>query len=276
MLAPLVERALTVPLHDDLWRAKVQGPVTGKWSESQGLRDLMGYHLLGYAYDFAAPFMSEADRAPVRQVIARSTAGRLWMGARLPHHFRNWNWCAVGLGQPLLALAIEGEEGYDPRVPKLGAQIARDYLTYGISPQGSSTEAVGYTQFGFVWANPFLLAMARRGDDLLTHGHFRNMLSWYAQTLTPDDRAWSSYGDGDGGDTGPSLGTALLWKRFLPQDPLADFTLQRVTASLGDKIDKVHQHLIEWCWSATPAPPTTRAARPSTSPPPGSTPPAAA
>lgn len=243
MLAPLVDRALQVPLHDDLWRAKVQGPVTGKWSESQGLRDLMGYHLLGYAYDFAAPWMSEAQRAPVRSVIARTTAGRLWMGGRLPHHFRNWNWCAVGLGQPLLALAIEGEEGYDARVPKLGADIARDYLTYGISPSGSSTEAVGYTQFGFVWANPFLLAMARRGDQPFTHGHFRNMLSWYAHSMEADGTTWTSHGDG--GDTGPSLGTALLWKHVLPNDPLADFTLQRVTASLGDKIGKVHQHIIE-------------------------------
>jgi hypothetical protein len=243
MLSPLVDRALQVPLHDDLWRAKVQGPVTGKWSESQGLRDLMGYHLVGYAYDFAAPFMSEAERAPVRSVIARTTAGRLWMGARLPHHFRNWNWCAVGLGQPLLALAIEGEEGYDARVPTLGAEIARDYLTYGISPSGASTEAVGYTQFGFVWANPFFLAMARRGDNQLTHDHFRNMLSWYAHSMEADGMSWTSHGDG--GDAGPSLGTALLWKRFYPQDALADFTLQGVSASLGDKIGKVHQHIIE-------------------------------
>ena len=243
MLAPLVERAMNVPLYDDMWRAKVQGPVTGKWSESQGLRDLMGYQLVGYAYDFAAPWMAEADRAPVRSIIARTTANRLWMGGRLPHHFRNWNWCAVGLGQPLLALAIEGEEGYDPRVPKLGGDIARDYLTYGISPSGASTEAVGYTQFGFVWANPFLLAMARRGDVQLTQDHFRNMLTWYAHSMEAEGTTWTSHGDG--GDTGPSLGTALLWKRFFPTDALADFTLQRVTASLGEKLGKGQDHIIE-------------------------------
>ena len=37
----------------------------------------------------------------------------------------------------------------------MGVQIVRDYLTYGISANGFSTEAVGYTQFGLVWANPF-------------------------------------------------------------------------------------------------------------------------
>jgi hypothetical protein len=217
MIQPGIEKAQTVAMADDSWRAKTSGPVTGSTLADQGLRDGVGGHLLGYAYDFAWPFMTEAQRATTRKTIALATAGKLWMGGRLPNHFRNWNWIAVGLQQPLLALSIEGEEGYDPRVFKLGVELARDYLTYGISPAGMSTEAVGYTQFGFVWGNPFIIAAQRRGEDLLGHSHHRAMIDWYLHANIPSRTAWLSHGDG--GDGGPSVNTLLMWRYFFPEDP---------------------------------------------------------
>ena len=239
LIKPLLDAALKVPLNDDLWRAKITGPVTGFPGSPQGMRDAMAYHDLGYAYDFAHQFMDESQRDMVRSVIAEATAGKLWMGARLPHHFRNWNWCAVGLGQPLLALSIEGEKGYDPRVYKMGVDIARDYLTYGISPKGVSTEAIGYTQFGLVWANPFFVAAARRGDNLLVQDHHRSMIDWYLASMEPGEAGWTSHGDG--GVFGPSLPTMLMWKTFYPSDPAVDLLLGRVLktapAYTGAKLD---------------------------------------
>ena len=246
---PLIARFLDQPLADDVWRVKVSGPTTGDWGESQGLRDLVGMHLLGYAYDFTFNDMTEPQRDQVRRVIALVTAGRIWMGAQLPHHWRNWNWVAIGLSQPLLALAIEGEAGYDPRVYALGVEIARDYLTHAISPAGCSTEAVGYTQFGLVWGLPFLVAAARRGDNLLVHGHHRAMIDWYLHSMEPFAPAWERTVDGDaeqrernlppvwtshgdGGDEGPSLGTLTMWKYFFPEDPKIDF-LWRVAVHGG-------------------------------------------
>ena len=226
LIKPLLDAALKAPLNDDLWRAKVTGPVTGFPGSPQGMRDAMAYHDLGYAYDFAHQFMDESQRDTVRSVIAEATAGKLWMGARLPHHFRNWNWCAVGLSQPLLALSIEGEKGYDPRVYKMGVDIARDYLTYGISPKGVSTEAIGYTQFGLVWANPFFVAATRRGENLLTQDHHRSMVDWYLASMEPGEAGWTSHGDG--GVFGPSLPTMLMWKTFYPSDPTIDLLLRRV------------------------------------------------
>ena len=137
------------------------------------------------------------NATPCAAFIAKATYGELWMGGRLPHHFRNWNWIMVGMGQPLLSLAIEGEKGYDPRVYKLAVQIARDYLTYAITGKGFSTEAVGYTQFGLVWGDPFMVAAARRGDNLLVQNHHRAMLDWYH----PYPRA-------DASITGPAMATA--------------------------------------------------------------------
>ena len=224
LIGPHLEKVLSGPMNDDVWRAKTSGPTTGYGSSDQGMREGVGGHLLGYAYDFSYNFMTQAQRSTVRGVIATATKGRLWLGARLPHHFRNWNWIVVGLQQPLLALAIEGEEGFDPRVYKLGVEIARDYLTYGISPTGQSTEAVGYTQFGLVWGNPFFVAATRRGDNLLAHSHHRAMLDWYLQSLEPSLDHFTSHGDG--GDGPPAIWTLAMWKYFYPKDLRANFLWQ--------------------------------------------------
>ncbi|MDR2676229.1 MAG: hypothetical protein LBC18_15545 [Opitutaceae bacterium] len=249
MIRPGIERAFSQPMHDDVWRARTSGPVTGTIVSDQGMRDGVGGHLLGYAYDFAWPCMTDAQRDIVRATIAEATAGKLWMGARLPHHFRNWNWIACGLQQPLLALAIEGESGYDPRVYKLGVEIARDYLTHGISPSGMSTEAVGYTQFGFVWGNPFLAAAARRGDNLLCHSHFRAMIDWYIHSMEPSREHWTSHGDG--GDSGPSLETLSFWRHHFPDDPKIELVWRELMHATKNKALQGKFHIIEpLAWAA--------------------------
>lgn len=249
MVRPGIERSAELPMNDDSWRVKTSGPQTGSQMSDQGIRDGVGGHLLGYAYDFAWPFMTEAQRTTVRKTIAAATAGKLWMGARLPHHFRNWNWVAVGLQQPLLALAIEGEEGYDPRVFRLGVELAQDYLTYGISPTGMSTEAVGYTQFGLVWANPFIVAAQRRGENLLGHGHHRAMIDWYLHSTLPSREAWLSHGDG--GDRGPSLETLSMWRYFFPNDPRVEAVWRSFVNAEGKDVFGGNYHLIEpMLWAA--------------------------
>jgi hypothetical protein len=243
IIQPLVDKALAGPLGDDVWRAKTSGPATGSGDLDQGAKEAMGGHLMGYGYDFAYNFMTPAQRDTVRGLIARATSGELWMGARLPHHFRNWNWIAVGLSQPLLALSIEGETGYDERVYKLGVQIAQDYLAYGISQKGFSTEAVGYTQFGLVWANPFFVAVHRRSDQLLAQNHHRAMIDWYLHSMEPARDHWTSHGDG--GDRGPEVWTLLMWRYFYPLDSKIDFLWQSYLKANGDKALTGNFHLIE-------------------------------
>lgn len=261
---PLVDQTMKLPLNDDVWRVKIQGSATGNWTDSQGLRELVGYHLLGYGYDFAYNFMNDEQRSQTRRVISKITRGKIWLGASLPHHWRNWNWNMVAMGQPLLALAIEGEEGYDPRVYNLAVEILKDYYKYGISPSGSSTEAVGYTQFGFVWSNPFTVAAARRGDNLLTQNHLRSMIDWYLHTMEPYASVWTNKGTGsgdseqqqrnlppiwtshgDGGDEGPAIWTMMMWKYFYPNDPKVDYIWQVVTGSMKGEPFSGTFHIIE-------------------------------
>lgn len=244
IIDPVITLIDQQPMYDDAFRAFAPKRNDGTWYDGISIRDLAGYHLLGYSYDFAYNFMTAAQREQTRREISRITYGRLWMGARLPHHFRNWNWVAIGLSQPLLALSIEGEQGYDPRVYKLGVEIARDYLTYAISPSGESTEAVGYTNFGFVWSTPFWVAAARRGEDFLVQNHNRHMIDWYLQTEEPAGKVWQSHGDG--GDSGPSVWNMAMWKYFYPNDPKVDHLWQDVLFTDGkDQLKDTTYHIIE-------------------------------
>ena len=254
IIRPGVDAALDAPLGDDVWRAKIQGSVTGV-NDQQGVRDMMGYQFIGYAYDFAYNFMNDAQRDTVRSLIARAIYGRVWMGARLPHHFRNWNWIMIGLGQPLLSLAIEGEKGYDPRVYQMGVQIARDYLTYGLTSKGVATEAVGYMNFGLVWGDPFIVAAQRRGDNLLVNDHLRAMVDWYLQCMEPALDHWTSHGDG--GDGPPGIWTLSLFHYYFPHDPKIDFLWRSYLYSEKGKALTGDFHLVEpllWACDSEAAP----------------------
>lgn len=248
LVEPIVDEASKSPMSDDIFRFTIPVTAENKWitgSLIQGvsLRDVVGYQLLGYTYDFAYNWMTPEQRDQVRRVISKVTYGRLWMGARLPHHFRNWNWIEIGLSEPLLALSIEGEPGYDPRLYKLGVEIARDYLTYGIDEKGSATEAVGYMNFGLVWGNPFMVAAQRRGDSLLVNSHHRAMVDWYLANLEPFGSKWTSHGDG--GQEGPQLWTMFMWKYFFPNDDRWDFLMQNSLAREGRDQIALDFHVLE-------------------------------
>jgi hypothetical protein len=257
LVEPMIPLFDAQPMSDDIFRVRLPKDMPAdspyRWAAGAEFRILTQYQHLGYAYDFSFNAMTLAQRDTTRRVIAKLTAGRLWMGARLPHHFRNWNWIAIGLQQPLLSLSIEGEPGYDPRVYKLGVEIARDYITYGVSPTGSATEAVGYSNFGLVWASPFYVAAARRGEDFLTQSHNRRLIDWYLASEEPWGGQWESHGDG--GDGGPSFWNMAMWKYFYPNDPKVDYLWQTVLYPSGkDDFSKGTYHLIEpLLWVSDPA-----------------------
>ena len=234
-LEPKVDALNAAPMSDDFWRST--------------MKDLMGYHNLGYAYDFAFNFMADADRADVRRVISKATKGKTTMGMILPHHWRNWNWCMVAQDFAIVTLAIEGEEGYDPRIIKRETEVMRDFWSYGFTESGSSNEAVGYTQFGLVWGTPAMIAMARRGDNFFMHSHYQASKLWYLQTMQPWGQEWISHGDG--GVAGPAVWTMQAMKYFYPGDPIVDYIWQNAVNADGKDQRKSSIHLIEALVCAT-------------------------
>lgn len=218
---PRIEASRLLPLADDNWR-------TNGSDVPHGREAIGGEPYLGYLYDFTYNWMTDAQRDVVRRAIADYARGRVTMGSHMPHHFRRWNWVAVGQGLVLTALAIEGETGYDERVVRHCLELYTDFMTYGWSAMGSSREAVGYTQFGLTWGTPAMVAYARRGHNLIT-GRYRRSAFWYAHALQPYGGQFLSHGDGGRGH--PKVMNMLAMKHFYPDDRLVDFVLQESIAA---------------------------------------------
>ncbi|MEM1109644.1 MAG: hypothetical protein AAGH99_13245 [Planctomycetota bacterium] len=218
----LAQWAINLEPRVDGWRSGPYPDHFGRWETAHelGSYGTVAWQQLGYAYDLAATYMAEEDRDAVRRVISKITKGTFTLGMSLPPHLRMWNWINCGNSLVLLSLAIEGEEGYEPRIYERGVEVLRDYYTWNYTPNGVSTEAVGYTSFGYLWGGPALAAMTRRGEDLITMGRYRAVSDWQLHTMIPNTNRWNS--PGDGGNHSPSYHELMVRKFFYPDDPKVD------------------------------------------------------
>ncbi len=181
-LQPRIEKAIVGKLGEDWWRGI--RPALGSDSE------------LAFGYDWSEPFMTPQQAATVRHVISLATAGRYTLGMDLPPHWRTWNYIGMALHEPVLSLAIEGEEGYDPRIYARGIEVARDYLTYGCTENGFGKEGIGYQTAGMSHTGVLLLAAANRGTNLFLHPHLQAFFGSYLQwAMEPFGGNWVSEGD---------------------------------------------------------------------------------
>lgn len=232
----LFYRSFTALLHDDTARGREAATAVATYAAWQRprveaaarlpgaenywlqVRAVIGdFGGIGFLYDFTHPFATPAQRTTVRDLITLCLRDRYGLGMDLPPHWRNWNFVGMGLYFPLLALSVEGEPGVDPRLVTRGREVARDYILHGNSALGAGTEAVGYHSGGMAHLSVFGLALANRGDDLLTLSRYRRMLdTWLLWTMQPTGRAWASNGDLG---TFPPHASLLQLNRFLfPND----------------------------------------------------------
>lgn len=211
------------------WRAGEDN--SGRYTSYHACGSYMEFDMqrLGYTYDFAYNFMTESQRSKVRSAISTLTHGAYAFGMELPEHFRMWNWINVGNNFTLLALAIEGEAGYDERIYPKAVEVFTDYITRNYSKQGSSTEAAGYTSFGWRWGAPMLIASARRGDHLAVIDRYRAVSTWHAQVTLPDGSGVMS--GGDGGSHTPGIEEIQVMKYLYPDNEVIDYNWQNMVLS---------------------------------------------
>jgi hypothetical protein len=213
------------------WRATEDNMSRLTSANATGANMLYGMQRLGYTYDFAYNFMSDEQRDSVRGAIATLTHGAYIFGMELPEHYRMWNWMNVGNHFPLLALSIEGEEGYDERIYPKAIELFTDYITRNYSKKGSSTEAAGYTSFGWRWGAPMMIAAARRGDHLATIDRYRAIATWHANVALPNGSGAMSHGDG--GNFIPGMEEVQVMKYLYPEDPVVDYNWQNYVLTLA-------------------------------------------
>lgn len=236
----LAQWAIHLEPRVDAWRSGPYPDHFGRWETAHelGSYGTVSWQQMGYAYDLAAPYMSEADRDAVRRVISKITKGTFTLGMSLPPHLRMWNWINCGNSLVLLSLAIEGEEGYEPRIYDRAVEVLRDYYTWNYTPKGVSTEAVGYTTFGYLWGGPALAAMTRRGEDMIAMDRYRAVPDWQLHTMIPNTNRWNS--PGDGGNNPPEFHELMVRKFFYPDDPKTDVIFAKVVENRMKNGDRGH------------------------------------
>ena len=189
----------------------------------------VGGNNLAFAYDCAAKWMDDGQKKNVRQMLARAVSGRRAYGMNGPARWAETNWSSWGLEHYLAALAIEGEEGFDPAVPVAAQRTLKGFLQWGINEYGTIFECNGKNYNGFKYAALSMIALARRGENLFGHPHFRAHPLMQVQSIVPAGGQSLNNGTwGNGMFTGSSYYLA-----FFPDDPVIRFLYRQYLSKHG-------------------------------------------
>ena len=199
----------THPYKDNWWVSKLRGT---------GISDI------ARGYDYSYNYLTDEERGKVRSIISKATVGRYQHGMELPRSWRTWNWPFFSQNIANAALAIEGEEGYEPRILDICQEAIPDFLTYGVSPEGYAYEATGYWG-GLVWGgggSESIIALARRqeADNVLTHPHLQKHADSLIGMQGGPNGPWFGRGDAGGGAAGFVM--VNMMRTFYPDDPRWD------------------------------------------------------
>ena len=140
---------------------------------------------LGLALDFSGKWMTAAEQDTMRRIIAKATYGRRAYGQDAPVRFRDVNWVTWDLPQFLALTAIEGLEGFDREAWDSNRDTVRAFCDWGIDDAGVIYESNGKTAGGLQFQTLSMIALARRGDNLWGHPHWRKLLQAQAQMTSP-------------------------------------------------------------------------------------------
>lgn len=136
------------------------------------------------AYDFLYNDMTEEQRSIVRKAIATALKDRRSWGMGWPETRTFSNWCPLHGNMLVMALAIEGEEGYDPKLYELWRDLIKAWLDHAVYPSGAGYED-DYSFYGLREGSAAMLALARRGDNFFRHPHYQGFLKWAVQFKKP-------------------------------------------------------------------------------------------
>ncbi len=198
---------------------------------------------LAYAYDCAASWMSEEQKALMRRIISKATKGKRSYGMSGPTRWRDTNWVGWDLHFFITALSIEGEEGYDPEIYPIAKETARAYLDWGINEHGTIFETNGKNGAGLQTELLSLIILARHGDNLIGHPHLRKLTAAQVQAVIPAGE-WNM-NNGTWGNTGFHFSLASMMKNIYPQDRCADWLLRQDSLKLYDPATSEYHRLLK-------------------------------
>ena len=210
----------------------------------RNIHGLVAHMNLGLSLDLAGKWMTPAQKDIMRRVIAKATYGRRSHGQDGPVRFRDVNWMSWDLPHFIAVASIEGLTGFDPEAYAAGAESARAFCDWGIDPSGVVFESTGKSTGSFQFQLLSMAIMARRGENLFGHPHWRKLLEGSIQMSSPGGRLMVNSGTQYGSYSRQKLSRYLTsqLKAFYPQEKLADYWLTTFIRDPG--ADANDQHLL--------------------------------
>ncbi|MEY3897515.1 MAG: hypothetical protein RLZZ214_3036 [Verrucomicrobiota bacterium] len=193
----------------------------------RNIHGLVGHMNLGLALDLAGKWMNAEEKDLMRRVIAKATYGRRSHGQDGPLRFRDVNWMSWDLSHFIAVAAIEGLPGFDAEAYASGAESARAFCDWGIDSSGILFESTGKSPGALQFQLLSMVILARRGENLFGHPHWRKLLEGSIQMTSPSGRVMVNSGTQYGPYSRQKLSRYLAaqWKTFYPEDRLADYWL---------------------------------------------------
>ncbi len=212
------------------------------WRNIHGLAAHMN---LALSLEFAGKWMTDDQKNVMRRFIAKSTYGRRSHGQDGPVRVRDVNWMAWDLTHFLAVAAIEGLPGFDREAYESGRESVRAFCEWGVDPMGVIFESNGKNPGAFQFQFLSMMILARRGDNLFAHPHWRSLLEGQVQMTSPNGRVIPNSGTQYVRHSRQriSLPLAIQLKSVYPESRLPDYL---ATAALDDPLgekDEAVRHL---------------------------------
>lgn len=235
-----------IELHQgaEKWNPRIKSEFSGLLSWQHWSMAIVDHHHIGYAYDFLYNHMTPKQRAAVRKVIADATSMHYsWAMGIAGQSTHNWDLIHTNLG--ILCLAIEGEEGYDPKVAAWTKQVLANYYTYAIYDSGTSHEREGKNAVASYFGLPFSrrdlsgIIPVKFPQNLMAIPNVRRFVTGYVlQHMVPWRGRVQLYGAWGGSDIPLSrwLEEIMAVKYAFPSDATVDYVWR---CAVGENYEEV-------------------------------------
>jgi hypothetical protein len=200
---------------------------------------LVAHMNIGLALDFGGKWMTPEEKDTMRRFIVKATYGKRPYGQDGSIRFRDVNWVAWDL-PPFLALAaIEGLEGFDREAYESDCATVRAYCDWAIDENGVIYESNGKTPGALQFQTLSMITLARRGENLFGHPHWRKLLEGQIEMTSPNGRVTVNSGTQYVPYSRQYLSPQLVdeYKAFFPEERNADYLLGRAKMFLDMNMD---------------------------------------
>lgn len=195
----------------------------------RGMHGLVAQMNLGLALDFAGKWMSDEQKEIMRRIIVKATYGRRPYGQDSTSRFRDVNWVTWDLPHYLALVAIEGLPGVDPEGLESDMETVRAFCDWGIDEKGVVYESNGKTPGSLQFQTLSMIALARRGENLFAHPHWRKFLEGQVQMTSPSGKVTVNSGTQYAPFSRQELSMGFIneQRAFFPGNKCADYLLSQ-------------------------------------------------